>query len=963
VRRLAREVHPAPFRTMIRLVLSQLRFRPGRAAALGVSLVVSSVAFVLLLGSAQSGELKVKGSVRSTFRPAYDVLVRPRGSKSALERSQGLVRDNYLSGIFGGITLKQWREIENLGGVAVAAPIANVGYTAAFAKVPLSVDSYLTNAPVQLLRLQTSYVTPDGSRYPAATSYIYITRAGRFTKDKTATGGPPAGELDHGESIDPCGGFAQPVSTQSFQSELFPSISCFSMRSGRPELLGSSNHALEHVQSEIGGSFPVFLAAIDPTQEAKLLRVDQTVVSGRYLRPSERPTTAKHLDPLTHQTVGYRYVPVLAASKTYIGDRLQTQIDRLTVPKGVDVAGALAAGSCRVAYIPCPASDLVRAPRGSRFETGLSFVRSLTTAPVGTDESGFNALYQELLAGFATDQRQAIAADSYWAISDVQYRRSGGGALVPKVVSNPPSVYASAFNTVLPWDNRDVQFRHLAVRQGDNAFVDGILNRPFLRVVGQFDPTKLPGFSPLSRVPLETYYPPLLTPANAQARAVLHGKSLSPTQNLGDYIQQPPLLLTTVASLPALLNTNYFHGVPAKQRLAPISAIRVRVAGVTGADATSIARIDSVALRIHELTGLDVDITAGSSPHPLTLALPAGRFGRPPLNLIEGWSKKGVSVSFLRGVDRKQIALFAMIPLLCCLFLGNGVVAAARSRRSEIGALMTLGWDRAPIFRLLLSEILFVGLAAGVVGMGTAYGVSLLLGLHPTLLSILIVFPTALGMALLAGLLPSWSATKDTPLDALRPPVVGSGHGGRVDHLAALAIVNLRRIPGRAFLGGLGLVVGACALTVLIAVEQAFNGVLAGSVLGDAISVQVRGFDYLAVGFVIGLAALSVADVLYLNLRERQAELVTLRTLGWQQHHLAKVVLIEALTIGILASAAGVLSGFLIGWIVLAAPVLPVLEGGVAALGGGILAAAFASLLPLSQIGRLTPPSVLAAEQ
>jgi hypothetical protein len=691
--------------------------------------------------------------------------------------------------------------------------------------------------------------------------------------------------------------------------------------------------------------------------------VDKAVVSGRFLRPDEHPTTSRRLDPLSHQNVGYRYVPVLAASDTYIGDRLETQVDEVRLPDGVDVASALAAGSCRVAYRPCPTDEVNRAPRGSEYRTGLGFVRSLRASHVGEEGIGFDVLYRRLLTGFAADQRNAIAADSYWAVSDVRYRRRQG-VLVPGTVSNPSAVYLSTFNTALPWDNKDVQFRRLAPRQGDNTFTaGGILNRPFLRVVGRFDPTRLPGFSPLSRVPLETYYPPLLTAADAKSQAVLGRKPLSPTQNLGDYIQQPPLFLTTIASLPAFLNEHYFHGVPAAQRRAPISAIRVRVSGVHGVDAASIARIDSVALRIHELTGLDVDITAGSSPHPLTVALPAGKFGRPPLLLKEGWSKKGVSLSFLRGVDSKRLALFALIPLLCCLFLGNGVLAAARARRGEIGALLTLGWGRAAIFRLLLGEILLVGFAAGLVGVGVAVASTVLLGLQISLATVVLVLPTALALALVAGLLPAWRASSGSPLDALRPPVVGGERRGRVDRLVGLAFVNLRRVPGRALLGALGLAVGACALTVLIAIERAFSGVLAGTVLGDAISVQIRGYDYLAVGLVIGLAALSVGDVLYLNLRERQAELVTLLTLGWQQRHLARIVLAEALMIGVAASAVGAVAGVLIGVGALAAPIVPVLEGAVAALAGGILAAAVASLLPLSQIGRLTPPSVLAAEQ
>ena len=952
---------------MTRFILRQIHERPGRSIALALGIVVSSVAFVLLVGSARSGELKVQGSVQSNFRPAYDVLVRPKGSKTPLERSQGLVRDNYLSGIFGGITLEQWHEIEKLPGVDVAAPIANVGYTAAYGVIPFSVDKYLTKAPVQILRIRASYVTPDGSRYPTATSFVYVTRNGVFRTDQTAIAAGQIGELDRGRLVNPCEGFVSPLFVvDPFQSELNPYISCFSLRTGEPELLGSDLRGFGgHVYTELGGALPILLAAIDPVQEAKLLGLDRAVVSGRYLRSGERPTTVVRPDKLMHMLTGNRYVPVLAASRSYIGDRIETTIDRLRLPKRVDVTSALAVGSCTIAYRPCPPDKVIKPPRGARYQTGRGFVQSLPSVQVGRQSIGFDTVYRQMLKGFASSQKNAIGTNAYWTVSDVHYQRRADGALVPDVVSNPLAAYVSKFNSTWPWDNKDVQFRRLSERQGSNIFDNSthVLNAPDLRVVGRYDPEKLPGFSPLSRVPLETYYPPLLTAADAASKQALRGAPLRPTQNLGDYIQQPPLYLTTIASLPAFLKAQYWDGVPEAQRRAPISAIRVRVAGVAGADSRSIARIDSVALRIHDLTGLDVDITAGSSPHPLTVALPAGKFGRPPLLLKEGWSKKGVSLSFLRGVDSKRLALFALIPLLCCLFLGNGVFAAARARRSEIGALLTLGWGRAAIFKLLLGEILLVGLTAGLVGVGAAAVLAVLLGLEISLPAVVLVLPTAVALALVAGLLPAWRASSGSPLDALRPPVVGGGHGGRVDRLAGMALVNLRRVPGRTLLGALGLSVGACALTVLIAVEQAFNGVLAGTVLGDAISVQIRGFDYLAVGLVIGLAALSVADVLYLNLRERQAELVTLRTLGWQQRHLAQVVLAEALVIGVAASAAGALAGVAIGWGALAAPVAPVLEGAAAALAGGIVAAAAASLLPLSQIGRLTPPSVLAAEQ
>ena len=74
-----------------------------------------------------------------------------------------------------------------------------------------------------------------------------------------------------------------------------------------------------------------------------------------------------------------------------------------------------------------------------------------------------------------------------------------------------------------PPGNEDWQFQQLTVHQGGLAFnlVNGYSGYVALKLVGQFDPDKLPGFNPLSAVPLETYYPPVVTGANATSRKAL----------------------------------------------------------------------------------------------------------------------------------------------------------------------------------------------------------------------------------------------------------------------------------------------------------------------------------------------------------------------------------------------------------------------------------------------------------
>ena len=117
------------------------------------------------------------------------------------------------------------------------------------------------------------------------------------------------------------------------------------------------------------------------------------------------------------------------------------------------------------------------------------------------------------------------------------------------------------------------------------------------------------GFSDLGEVPLETYEPPVAEGADERSRTALGGRPLEPSGNPAGYLSAPPLLLTNLASATMLL-----EGGSTPQRTAPISAIRVRVADVHGYNERSAERVRLIAEAIARATGLDVDITLGSSP-------------------------------------------------------------------------------------------------------------------------------------------------------------------------------------------------------------------------------------------------------------------------------------------------------------------------------------------------------------
>lgn len=935
---------------MIRFLQSQLRFRRGRAMTLGVGILVAAVSFTLLTAAATTSELQLRGTVDENFRAAYDILVRPTGSFTGLESERGLVRANYLSGIFGGITAEQYATVAALDGIDIAAPIANIGYILPPATIPIVMNSLLDEGAVQLYRFRLEWVTNRGlSRYPGGEGYVYYTSANPFVALDGGRPAPPG--LGEPHEIVPGEPQPLPVCTpfvydhfgeprqaqQSPYDRSGPSLNCFSSQS--PEVVHGLPPGAVGALTQLRP--PILLAAIDPEEERRLLAIDDAVVDGRYLRDDEPPFLAA----LDGRSLQAQMAPVLVSTRTFVDEELEVSVERLDVPSGTDVPRTLADEN-----------------------EALSFLPGLSGRVVDRQVIRPGPVYGDLLDKLAGPPTFFNVVVAYWTGANPTYRRHPGGPLAPVPVRNPDDVWQmpltpGSFGSAPP-GNEDVQFRRLTVHGGSVGAAASptggeILDSAGIQVVGRFDPHLLPGFSPLSEVPLETYYPPVARPADEAADQALEGRTLLPTMNLGDYLAQPPLMLTTLEAAGVFNDPDVYGDA---ERSAPISVIRVRVAGVTGPDPVSRERIRRVAEEIVERTGLPVDVTAGSSPTPITIELPAGEYGRPSLTLEEGWVRKGVSVAVLTGIDRKSAALFALVLLVCGLFLANGALASVRSRRVEIGVLRGLGWSRGAVFRAVLGELVLVGVVAGTVGMALAAGLVEAFRLKMPFQRTLLVGPVAVALTLFAGLWPAVLAARARPVDALRPAVSPPRSARPVRSLAGMAVRNLRRLPARTLLGTTGLAVGVACLVVMLGINLAFDGLLVGTLLGGALAVQVRPVDYASVALAIGLGGLSVADVLYLNLRERTGELVTLRTSGWRNAHLTRLGALEALGLGTLGSLAGVAVGLTVAVLIGGGltPRLGLLAAAAAA--GGIVVALAASLVPLRALSRLIAPTALAED-
>ncbi|MGH3219645.1 MAG: ABC transporter permease, partial [Streptosporangiaceae bacterium] len=702
---------------MGRLAWSQLRFRAGRALALLAGMLVATTAFTVLTAAARAAQVRTIGTVNAHFQPSYDILVRPAGARSSLEKATGTVQPDFLSGIYGGITMARWRQIEKIPGVQVAAPIAMVGYYLVDADFPVDLPAAgLARSGRQLYRATTTWVSANGAtRIVQPPTYVYVTPD---RVHKSGGSDVTTETLPDGSTVTPCpasGPASSPFSyAQQAEAWCFSKINGLGLvheRLASPDLNG-------HTGFGVSWEFPMLIAAVDPAAEAKLDGLNHAVTSGQYL-------------PEKYQS-GDEF-PVLAAAGSGVGEHSVTQVQELASPSAPPV---LAAATMR--------KDSTAAGR---------MVLSLTLTA--------SQAYQYLLKQMGAAAGAGNLDDSpiqYWSAGSVRYQRGRDGDLTPVAVRNPVSVWHLSQGVFTPMDNADTQYRTLREHVlPTDQFSDSSSILPATpKLVGTFSESKIAPFDPLSRVPLGPYQPTTAAPANAASSKALGGEDLLPSLNLGGYVSQPAQLITTLSALPALENSNYSGGTQLAK--APISVIRVRVAGVTGANPASLDRIKTVAGQIELRTGLTVDIVAGSSPQPTTIALPAGKYGTPALLLSEDWIKEGVAVTILDAVDRSSVTLFVLILVVCALFVANSATAAVRGRRRELGVLAALGWTRPRLFAVVLGELAMIGLITGILGTLLSPPLAAALGLHASPARAALAIPVAMALAVVAGAAPAWLA-------------------------------------------------------------------------------------------------------------------------------------------------------------------------------------------------------------
>jgi hypothetical protein len=425
----------------------------------------------------------------------------------------------------------------------VAAPIANIGTTLVDSRFGVPLHGYLGRARDQLFRVRFSWVAQRGlSRYPGADAYLYVTHR-RFAPGpgrSSVVADPVTGA---GDQV--CDGYndTRPLVYRPFVPVNSTFFWCAgSNRRGLRNAQVTAPQALKRARVYFDFMLPVTIAAIDPTAETRLLGLSRAVVSGRYLTEDDRPRVRRD-----QWGSPWLRIPMLAAARSFVGERLEAAIERLVVAPRTNLPAMLGAGGCgananpaqmHCGFIPgsSTSTPIEPSPPRHRRVTAYRFLTRLRG--IGVAEKTFSA--QRM---YATGLRRSVLLVAYWRGEGARYRRLATTTLQPLAAANSDATWTNHFTTWSgyfdqPTNNLDLQFRTLSetfAREGTlgSGGLYSQVRTPTLTTIGRFDPLRLRGFSPLSRVPLETYYPPSLVPGDERTRERLHDAPLLPSQNLG----------------------------------------------------------------------------------------------------------------------------------------------------------------------------------------------------------------------------------------------------------------------------------------------------------------------------------------------------------------------------------------------------------------------------------------------
>ncbi len=914
---------------MWRYVFLLLRRQPGKSALVSSGFLLAACALILLSATTQTTLVRGNQIISQNWRPTYDLVVLPPQAKIPADPR---VPSDLIAGYGGGISVRQYDQVKNLAGVEVAAPIAYVGYVQMPVPQIYFSDHSFSTGYYQLDWTLTAFNGLHHIVELKERDMIYIISSSDSTtpvRDSSTTSSQPSDVLAT---------FGGQINEEIDEEDTTP------------------------VPMSPNGTGTFLLAAIDPAAENQLVHLDKSITAGRML--TEHDTV--HLDsripgnpfvyPGFNKRIPTDAIPMLL-HRQLPGQITLNATLTLLYHGSMTAAQILAKGG--IAYlqqrpdrqiiftgtVPRVQNDPQRFSGRGLLWNGHSWQNYLPISSTGP-EPNYVLDFSSASAPASISYEPATAPDG-----------SSAYALVPKGTQGGEAT----FRALTPLHM--VKSDNVLKPGGPDAFYN-------YEAVGEFTDNGLAAQinNPLNWLPENTYAaPPVTLRYDAQGHPVTPTTFL-PTTNPAGFVVQPPLALTTIAAARELVGEYC------------ISAIRVRVAGVVTPSQQSWKRIQQVAQEIRQQTGLQVVVTLGSSPQPTLVYVPGVGFGElgadwniAPIGWVEErWIHIGVGLTYLHQLGSTRLLLLGAVLAVCLGYLGVAFSALVSAQRRDFATLSVLGWRPWQPIRLFLIQALILAIGGGLVGLGLALLIARFLEATPLWLVVIWTLPVMLAFACISILFPLWQLWHIRPAEILRAGsavssskarLLGSRIGGLLMPVGTLVLRNLGRSRTRALIAVVSLFLSALLLMVMLNGVLALHQALQGTLLGDYVLLQTAVPQIAGCVIAIVLTFLSVADLLLLQVRERQQEIGLLLAVGWRPGWIQRLFVQEGLMLAMIGAIPGVLVAQWILYMQHATQdIIPTPLVALGAVSLLVLVAACAAIPALRALSRLQVADMLRAE-
>lgn len=405
----------------------------------------------------------------------------------------------------------------------------------------------------------------------------------------------------------------------------------------------------------------------------------------------------------------------------------------------------------------------------------------------------------------------------------------------------------------------------------------------------------------ISGSPLGIYGDSYVAKIENEDSSKIEEQKLHPTTEPGSFVPSAPRGYTTLEA------ASYFKGQE------PIDAIRVRIGGILKYDESAKKKIEKIAADINSSTGLHVDVVAGSSTRQIVVSIPGINNTKGIGKVLERWTTLGTAAVVINTWSSIGVILIVVFVVCGILFIINRISCSISARKNEFGILKAINWLDKSIASIICMENIMANIIAitlalvPIIFLQNHYNISYIFEIF-ILSSLLLIILNALISFVLGK-----NFSKNTLFIHINKGEITRKSKRINDSIFKMVCNNIWAFRKKSALLILQIALaGALSIFTWLSLTAARNFTSVTS-LGKKVNLSTSSMISIIIFGAILLVVLTIIDRFSTIVMERKFEIGMLKTLGWGEKHIIKLIIGEAALlslIGVVLSAILSLTSF-----------------------------------------------------